>query len=239
MRPLVVTILGLILGLILSAQNTALADEKDDDKQPDPWELKMSFAEAAQPYEAKHLVYNTAGFVDSEGRVVLSHKATQKQRDLGVGLGCNSYANVVLHRMRYGKDWLQYWNAEVELPDGTRHRRRTLHTEWGDVIPNALGMQSTGQINATKLLNPETMRDLLTTGKSKAGFYYFDVRAKDNRGNLRGHVGFIRINKNGSIIQSHFSGLSSYKGLATGSLSNWLRNSNYKKADFELYFIPS
>ena len=46
------------------------------------------------------------------------------------------------------------------------------------------------------------------------------------------------IKPDGTLIQSHYSGMSKYDGLASGDFRQWLGKSQYKAQNVMLYLLP-
>jgi hypothetical protein len=153
--------------------------------------------------------YNKDGYVDKSGRI------------RNGGLGCSAYTSVVLHRMRHGKGWQKPYSLKV-------------HQWYGDRIAKHFGLKQAGRFSAKTLLNGASTKQLVATGKLKANILYvFNVRK-----GKQGHVGFVRVKADGKMIQSHYSGLPRYQGLATGDFRIWLRASQYRIANVELFAVP-
>jgi len=152
--------------------------------------------------------YNADGYVGAGGAI------------RGGGLGCSAYVSVVLHRMRYGMVWRKHYSLKV-------------HQRYGDVIARNFGLKSAGRFRASSLLSVKATRKLMASGKLKPnGLYLFNVR----RGK-QGHVGFLRVKQDGRLIQSHYSGMKQYNGLATGDFRRWLRASRYRTEPIQLFRI--
>ncbi|MEM7474857.1 MAG: hypothetical protein AAF483_07685 [Planctomycetota bacterium] len=154
--------------------------------------------------------YAFEGYVDKSGQIQ------------GGGLGCSAYVSVVLHRMRNGPAWLKSYDLRV-------------HQQYGDEIAKHFGLRPAAKVSAADLCKKQTVLRLVESGRlKKNGLYLFDTR-----NGKAGHVGFLRIKSDGSVIQSHYSGMKQYNGLASGEFSNWLTNSQYRKQQIQLFQIQS
>jgi hypothetical protein len=153
--------------------------------------------------------YRRDGFVDRQGRVQ------------GGGLGCSAYVSVVLHRIQFGAEWLSNYNLKV-------------HQGYGDAIAGYFRLSHAATVPASSLIDSDGVQSLLAELTIRPGMLYlFNVRRGE-----QGHVGFVRVKSNGTLIQSHFSGLKSIGGLATGNFASWLTASQYVASDVELYEVP-
>ena len=170
-------------------------------------DIKMTLQEAAEPYLKEK--YAAEGYVGGDGTVK------------GGGLGCSAYATAVLYRMRYGKEWLDTYKTDWKA-------RRRPHEWYGDQIAMYMGLGPAVVLPASAFNDAASVKK----SKTKSGLYLFMAR-KD----AEGHVGFVRIRDDGQAIQSHFSGLKAYQGLASGDFGVWHRESQYRGLPVSLYFI--
>ncbi len=223
---LAVYVLVVLIGL--GNMNSVAEAEKAPHQVPSkPWEPKMSFEKAAKPYS--DYGYGKTGYVDFDGKVKYGLKSVDKdnkeriEKKEASWLGCSAYASIVLHRMRYGygNDWAKNYSLEV-------------HKWFGDQIALHFGLKGPVKLSPAMGQSKNTVAQEVTAGRLKNdGLYFFNVRKEEE-----GHVGFIRIRKDGSLEQWHYSGMKAYKGLATGDFRKWYNRSRYKRSDVELYLIP-
>jgi hypothetical protein len=153
--------------------------------------------------------YNTDGYVGKTGKV------------MNGGLGCSAFVSVVMHQMRDGKDFVSGdWDWR-------------LHQKLGKDIAEHFKLPNAGEYAAKELDSPSQTAALLRSGKLAAGqIYLFDAHPGE------GHTGFMRIKEDGQIEQWHYSGMSAYKGLATGDFHKWLEASQYINGKFTLFLLP-
>lgn len=168
----------------------------------------MSFRDASAPYEGTS--YNSKnGYVGRDGKIKNG------------GLGCGSYASVVLQRMRHGKDWLKYYDV-------------TLHYDYGGIMAKKFGLDEIAKLQPFFLESKERTKILIDSAQVKAGaLYYFNIR-----NGAAGHVGFLRFSATGEIQQYHYSGMDAYKGFAKGDFRKWFFGSQYKASEVQLWFVP-
>lgn len=153
--------------------------------------------------------YDREGYVDRSGVI---H---------GNGLGCSAYVSVVLHRMRDGADWKTSYDLKV-------------HQGYGDSIAAHFGLQKAASVSAVTLCDARAVQELQSDQTLRTGtLYLFNVRR-----NEQGHVGFVRVNSNGTLTQWHYSGLKAINGLAAGNFADWLSVSQYRDSDVDLYPVP-
>jgi hypothetical protein len=176
------------------------------------WTPQMDFASATAPYKA--FTYNINGYVakcsasEPDGKVA------------GNALGCSGYASIVLHRMRFGSAWKSNYSLKV-------------HQNYGGWIAGHFGLTFQVSLPAADINDATKISSLLAeTNASKphlrAGLYFFDVRA-----GRAGHVGFLQIQSNGTLAQSHYSQIPN--GLATG---NQLKlGTAYSNSHVDLYIV--
>ncbi|MCE9530138.1 MAG: hypothetical protein K8T89_03225 [Planctomycetes bacterium] len=168
---------------------------------------KPQMSFAAAQEPFQKFTYKYNGYVGPDGKV---------RND---GLGCSAFTSAVLHRMRDGDEWLKAYDP-------------TVHQWYGDKAAEHFGLKKVDQFNSTSLLDPKETLAFLKDGKLAAGqLYYFNARTGKN-----GHVGFVRLDKEGAIEQWHYSSISN--GLYCGDFRKWLQESMYRAAKVELYVVP-
>lgn len=171
----------------------------------------MPFPEAAEPYV--NAVYCFDGYVDPQGAI------------RNEGLGCSGYAVAVLYRMRDGERWLKVYQADWA-------KKLRPHQWHGFKIAAHFGQEQHTSLSRAELASTSQIKSRLERGTLKPGLYFFNVR-KDSAG----HVGFVRVRKDGTLVQSHYSGMRQYNGLATGAFGDWYAKSQYHGKPVDLYFI--
>lgn len=133
------------------------------------------------------------------------------------GLGCSGYVSVVLQRMQNGKDWLKQYDLH-------------LHEKHGEDIAKEVGLTLTYTLPSAKVGDAAEVKKLIKAGTLAAeALYMFNV---DN-----GHVGFVRVKADGALVQSHYSGMKAYNGLATGDFAAWHKASMYKSKPVQFYLL--
>ncbi|MCA8956482.1 MAG: hypothetical protein KDC87_10440 [Planctomycetes bacterium] len=154
--------------------------------------------------------HRSCGYVDRNGRL--------RNR----GLAPAAYVSVVLHRMRFGNAWLRHYNIEV-------------HQWRGDRIARYFGLTGPRVVDAGCLLDPQRTAAFVHQGVLHAqGLYLFHAAAGG-----RSHVGFIMVGADGSLVQSHYSGLARYGHHVGGDFRAWLRASPFRDQPVQLFAIPS
>lgn len=172
----------------------------------------MSFVAAADSYGDQ--VYKFDGYVAPDGTVKNG------------GLGCSGYAVAVLYRMQNGTNWKAVYKADWD-------KSKKPHQWYGDKIAGHFCLGPATVVKWLDVSNPTKVKSLITSNALKSnGLYFFNVRASTN-----GHVGFVRVKADGKLIQSHYSGIGNYNGLATENFDNWRKLSIYKNEDVSLYKV--
>ena len=154
---------------------------------------KMSFAQAARPYQG--LRYDLGGYVGADGKVRRG------------GLGCSAYTSAVLHRMRDGEGWLARYNLSV-------------HQWYGERAAEHFGLVKAGRFASADLLDARRTRALIAEGKLRPGaLYYFNARRGKNGhvGFVRvGAAGELEQSHYSSIVGKLYTG--DYRGWLRASL---------------------
>ncbi len=156
----------------------------------------------------KKLDHSICGYVDDSGRI------------LNRGLAPSSYVSVVLHRMRFGNAWLEKYNIKV-------------HQWRGDQIAAYFGFRHARVLDAARILDARQTGAFVDQGLLRShGLYLFHVM-----GEGRSHVGFVRVGPEGSLVQSHYSGLRLYGRHAGGDFRRWYRASPFRGKPVQLFYI--
>src|SRR5262249_47005817 len=129
--------------------------------------------------------------------------------------------------MENGDSWKQVYQADIKT-------NQWPHRWYGDAIAAHFHLGPAVEASADDLLDSAKTRKLLDEKKlNPEGLYFFNIR----RG-IEGHVGFIRVRADGELEQWQYSGLNTYRGLATGDFRKWKSASKYDKQPVELYLVP-
>jgi hypothetical protein len=124
----------------------------------------------------------------------------------GGGLGSAGYVAVVLERMRHGADWL-------------RHHGARLHELEGDTVARHFGLQGRRAVAAADLLDGSRTQALVRQGVLHVDqLYLFQAGSGPE-----GHLGFLRVRAEGRLVQSHYTALAPWRGLAAGDFRAFLR----------------
>ncbi len=179
----------------------------------------LSFADASKPYQ--DLQYDFNGHVKRDGSLYVPGK-----------MGCSGYVSAVMQRMMYGEAWQKHAKYVHEV------------YQWrGGRIAAHFGLELAVLLTPEQVADPQVVQTLIASGVLQENrLYLFQLtrpaRLLNGQWVTSGHTGFLRLRPNGSWIQSHFSGISSINGLASGNFILWYQGSIYRQAPVELYAIP-
>jgi len=174
---------------------------------------RMSFEQASKPFSGYR--YSRYGYVSSTGQVTKGR------------LGCSGYATAVLYRMQNGNEWLKAYQADAKAG-------RWPYQWYGDRIAAFFKLAAAIEVSAADIDDPAHIRAMVDDKTLVAGgLYFFNVR-----NGKEGHVGFVRVGQDGELQQRQYSGLESYRGLATGDFRHWKDSTIYKDSPVQLYLVP-
>lgn len=169
------------------------------------WENVSSFDRIVNEY--KNVKYHFGGFFQPKNLEPMVHLCTlvegvkdnalkivrlDKKQTQGVtALGCGGYASVILNRLRYGNAWKKQYAARYPVRSGDTTIQVYLHQMPGSQMAKAMGLPQSAVMTlkqGTLILDSggglETLDD---------GLYFFAASAGKS-----GHVGFVRVSKQGN-----------------------------------------